>query len=54
MNLYANHVGVKKAECYARNSCPLADAVIYSKDYMALPGAPTTAGNGATTVGLCL
>ncbi len=38
MNLYANHVGVKKAECYARNSCPLADAVIYSKDYMALPG----------------
>jgi hypothetical protein len=38
MNLYAYQVGVKTADCYARNSCALPEAVIYSKDYMALPG----------------
>jgi hypothetical protein len=38
MNLYAYHVGVTKADCYAQNSCTLPDAVIYSKDYVALPG----------------
>lgn len=50
-NIYAYHSGIRKAECITRDECKLADAVVYTKEFMPLPGGQQQPGSARPSWG---